>query len=238
MNKIIIFLLLLECFLITGCLASQGYTPNEDISIAETGPKYAITFSVDCISYVKEDLIDLKENRIQWIKEYLEESGAFSDVSYRDYSARSKYHIRFFVRILPPDTRHAGDMGLIAGLSFGTIPVCSDRFYYDISAAFALNDELICTPSTSERISEFIWLPLLPALFYPPVFVRKSVEKKCFRHLINEIIEEHKKVILKTSKTSSTQKKSSGNTSLEKAKTTNNKTSTTSKIKPVNMDDR
>ena len=212
MNKIAILFLLLGCFLFNGCLASRGYTPNEDVNSIESSRKYAITFSIEYIPYVKEDVIDLKDDRIEWIKDYLEESGA----SYRDFPARSKYHIRFLVRLLPPETRHATDMGLIAGLSLFTIPVCSDRFYYDVSATFSLNDELICTPSTSEKISEFIWLPLFPALFYPPVYVRKSVEKRCYRYLINEILEEHKQVVAKTSKSASNKTTSSNTNTASK----------------------
>ncbi len=232
MNKAVVLFLFVACFLINGCLSSNGYTPNRDINHVESNKKYAITYSVDFISYSKEDLVDLKEDRIEWIKEYLEATGAFSDVSYRDSSSRSKYHIYFIVTLAPRETE--GEV-ILSALTYCTIPAYTDRFYYDVTAFLFLNNELICAPSTSERISQFIWLPLFPAIFYPPYLVRKSVEKKCYRFLINEILEEHKKIVAKTTNTSSKTSSSTPKSVNQKSKQTSTNQPTTNNNSPSTL---
>lgn len=192
MNKTISLFGGILCFLLTGCLALSGnYTPNDEIQTVDTKKQFDITYSFDYISFITDDTQGIKERCSNKIKEYLEESGAFKTVSYRDFSARSKYHILFLAR-----QSFATDSGTIelAGLSLFLLPGYEHE-YYDFSAILILNNEIVCAPSTCERMRTWYWLPLLPALVYPPVFTRKSIEKKCLRYLINEILEKNKELI-------------------------------------------
>lgn len=201
MNKIIIFLVVFTIVLLSGCAVSGEYTTNDDLLVFDFNNKYDVSYSVSYISFSpNDDTAELKERAAKLIKEYLEESGTFNTISYRDFSTRTRYHIRFFITVSPSEKRQEMGALLTSCLTLFTIPTYIDG-YYDVSASLYLNNELICAPSTCERMRSWLWLPLFPAIVYPPLLVRKDIEKKCYRYLINEILEEHKAIVEKTAKT-------------------------------------
>ena len=217
MNKLLVLVLVVTSTLVSSCLTVSGdYTPDVDIR-EENLSKYAITYSVSYWSSVAgEDVYGFKETCEKWIKGYLEESGAFSSVAQRDISTKSNYHIHYRIRYYLPwgDTMAVGFMG---ALSLFTIPVYTN-YYYDISATVFLNNEIILSPATTERMRTWYWLPFIPVgLVCPRGLVRDIIEKKCLRFLTNEILDKHKDLINNppkktTSKTTSTKTTSSGKT--------------------------
>ena len=123
MTRILTFVLGIAFILSSGCLTVSGdYTPNEDIKTVNSH-KYSITYSVAYWSSQQgEDVKGFKETCERWIQDYLEESGAFNNVSQRDFSSKSNYHIHFRVHYSYPFGDSIAVLYL-GSLSLFTIPV-------------------------------------------------------------------------------------------------------------------
>ena len=103
MNKILTLLLggLTICVL-SGCLAIPlNYTSDVELTKTNIAKRYAVTFSVDYLSDGDGSIGRASQEKyIDWLKEYLNQSGAFSSVSYKPFAQKSNYHIHFLIHLV------------------------------------------------------------------------------------------------------------------------------------------
>ena len=217
------------CLLTTGCLEiPMGYTPNEALQINDSfSKKYSLTYSVDFMSDGDVSFGRASRERyIEWIKDYLEETGAFN-VSYRDFSSKSNYHVHFLIHYSCQSVGESLLLGYYFGFTFCTLPGWLNM-YLDTSAVVYLNGNPVCSPTTSEDIRVVVWLPFLPVgLIWNQWWAWTTQEKKCCRFLINEIVEKHKDLVLDSPKTQST-----------KTTSTSTKTSSTQASSPKSISEK
>ena len=224
-NLIVLFALL--CLLTTSCLEiPMGYTPYEGLqTIDSPSKKYNLTYSVDFLSDGDVSIGRAsREKYIEWIKEYLEETGAFN-VSYRDFSSKSNYHVHFLVHYSAISVGEGLLLGFYWGYTLTTLPSWVNM-YLDVSAVVYLNGTPVCSPSTSEDIRVIVWLPFLPvSLVWNQWWAWTTQERKCCRFLINEILEKHEDLVLNPPKTQTSKVTTSSNTNTKSPpKTTATKT--------------
>lgn len=191
MNKIAKYLFGFSIIiLLTGCLQIPlGYTPNVDIPQNYEGNKYDITFSVE---YLSDGDVSIgratKEQYVSWIKNYLEESNAFNSVTYKDINNKSNYHIHFIVHYSALPVGESAGIGFIMGYTLFTIPMWINM-NLDSSAILYLHGKPLFTPTTTETLKCYVWLPFLPVgLVWNQWWAWSTQETKCCRYLINEIV--------------------------------------------------
>lgn len=205
MKRNSLILLFALCLLTTGCLEiPMGYTPNEDLQTIDSAyKKYSLTYSVDFMSDGDVSFGRASRERyIEWIKDYLEETGAFN-VSYRDFSSKSNYHVHFLIHYSCQSVGESLLLGYYLGFTFCAFPGWMNM-YLDTSAIVYLNGKPVCSPTTSEDIRVVVWLPFLPAgLVWNQWWAWTTQEKKCCRYLINEILTKHEDLVLNPPKTNS-----------------------------------
>ena len=193
------------CLLTTGCLEiPMGYTPNEDLqTIDSITKKYSLTYSVDFMSDGDVSIGRASRERyIEWIKDYLEETGAFN-VSYRDFSSKSNYHVHFLIHYSCLSVGDSVLLGYYLGTTLLAFPGWMNM-YLDASAIVYLNGNPVCSPTTCEDIRVVVWLPFLPVgLVWNQWWAWTTQEKKCCRYLINEILTKHEDLVLNPPKTKS-----------------------------------
>lgn len=184
------FFFILSMFIISicGCLyVPQDYTPTQEL-VTDNAPKYAVTYSIE---YRKdgdlgEGCASLKKYQT-WIEKMLLDTGSFSEVTYRDFSIKSNYHLHFMVHYSSLPYDESSSRGAAAGVTMAIIPVWID-LHLDLSAVTYLNQKIIAAPSTTETLRCYIWLPFLPAgIVWNPWLAWTRQEKKCCRYLINEV---------------------------------------------------
>lgn len=196
------FLLIVLCTL-SGCLEiPMGYTPGTDLIISKNIRKYDLTFSVDYLS--DGDVSIGRASQTQYIehfKEYLQESGAFAKVSYKNFSEKSKYHVHFVTHYSCMPVNEAIATGYLMGMTFCAIPMWVNM-YLDMSAILYLNGKPVYSSATSENLRCYVWIPFLPAgLIWNQWWAWTTQEKKCCRYLVNSISEYQKmKNLVKSSK--------------------------------------
>ena len=190
MNKLFLFVFSLLLLFCSGCLEiPMGYTPDLDLTVCSPTRKYAITFSVDYISD-GDQIIGLASNEkyIEWINAYLQSCGAFSSVGYKSFANKSNYHIHFLVHYSCMPSNEAAAIGFLMGYTFFTIPMWVNM-YLDMSAVVYLNGKPIHSPSTTENLRCYVWLPFLPVgLVWNQWWAWTTQEKKCLRYLINDVL--------------------------------------------------
>ncbi len=192
MNKIILLLVSVSLIaMLSGCLlVPSGYTPDVDFAKNEEIKKYAITFSVD---YLSDGDVSIgrasQEKYIDWLKDDLQKSGAFSSVTYKSFAQKSNYHIHFIFHYSCMPVNESAAMGFLMGYTFCAIPMWLNM-YLDSSAILYLNGNPICSPATAENLRCYVWVPFLPVcLVWNQWWAWTTQEKKCYRYLINEIVD-------------------------------------------------
>ena len=192
MNKIILLLFSVSMMMmLSGCLLiPSGYTPDVNFVRNDEIKKYAVTFSVDYLSDGDRSIGRAsREKYIDWLKDDLMKSGAFSSVTYKSFAQKSNYHIHFIFHYSCMPVGRSIALGVLIGYSFGTIPVWQNMFL-DSSAILYLNNKPIYSPATAENLRCYIWVPFLPVgLVWNSWWAWTTQEKKCYRYLINEIID-------------------------------------------------
>ena len=151
--------------------------------------KYSVTFSVD---YLSDGDVSIgrasHEKYINWLKEALLESQAFSSVSYKPFAQKSNYHIHFLVHYSCMPVDESAALGFLMGCTFCAIPMWLNM-YLDCSAILYLNGSPIYSPTTAEGLRCYVWIPFLPVcLVWNQWWAWTTQEKKCCHYLINEII--------------------------------------------------
>ena len=192
MNKIISLLFSVSLMVIlSGCLLVPfGYTPEVGFVPNSGIKKYAITFSVD---YLSDGDVSIgrasQEKYIDWLKDDLQKSGAFSSVTYKSFAQKSNYHIHFIFHYSCMPVNESAAMGFLMGYTFCVIPMWMNM-YLDSSAILYLNGNPICSPATAENLRCYVWAPFLPVcLIWNQWWAWTTQEKKCYRYLINEIVD-------------------------------------------------
>ena len=192
MNKMFLFFLSFASVLVlSGCLQIPlGYTRNVDFPTNYKSKKYAITFSVD---YLSDGDISIgrasQEKYIDWLKEDLQKSGAFSTVTYRSFTQKSNYHIHFLIHYSCMPVNEAAALGFLMGHTLCAIPMWINM-YLDTSAILYLNGIPVYSPTTTEALRCYVWVPFLPfGLVWNQWWAWTTQEKKCCRFLIKEIID-------------------------------------------------
>lgn len=192
MNKIILLLVSVSLVIMfSGCLQIPlGYTPKSDFPTNYDAKKYAVTFSIDYIAE-RDDVFGLatQEKYIDWLKEDLQKSGAFSSVTYKSFTQKSNYHIHFIFHYSYMTVKESATMGFLMGYTFCAIPMWMNM-YLDSSAILYLNGNPIYSPATAENLRCYVWVPFLPVgLVWNQWWAWTTQEKKCYRYLINEIVD-------------------------------------------------
>lgn len=191
MNKITLLLFSVSLMVIlSGCLlVPSGYTPAVEFAKNSKIKKYAVTFSVD---YLSDGDVSIgrasQEKYIDWLKDDLQKSGAFSSVTYKSFAQKSNYHIHFIFHYSCMPVNESAAMGFLMGYTFCAIPMWMNM-YLDSSAILYLNGNPICSPATAENLRCYVWAPFLPVgLVWNQWWAWTTQEKKCYRYLINEIV--------------------------------------------------
>ena len=169
--------------MLSGCLhIPLGYTPNGDFPANYDAKKYTLTFSVD---YLSDGDVSIacasQEKYIDWLKEDLQKSGAFSSVTYKSFAQKSNYHIHFIIHYSCMPVNESTAMGFLMGYTLFTIPMWMNM-YLDSSAILYLNGNPICSPTTAENLRCYVWAPFLPVgLVWNQWWAWTTQEKKCYR---------------------------------------------------------
>lgn len=192
MNKILLLSLsLVSLFALSGCLLiPQGYTEDAVLSNQRGNKRYAVTFSVDYLSDGEVSVGRASQKQyIEWLKEDLRDSGAFSSVTYKPFAQKSNYHIHFLIHYSGMPMDEHDDFENVLGCTLGMIPMWYDTFL-DASAILYLNGKPIHSPAASEALRCYVWLPFLPVgLVWNKWWAWTTQEKKCCRYLIHELSE-------------------------------------------------
>jgi hypothetical protein len=193
MNKLLTLLGLVFCAtFLTSCLVfSNDYTPKKALKKnTASSPRYNITYSVDYdnvgegVFTIGED--DLAENQKR-IEKHLKKSGYFSSVSYRPLSEKSDYHIHFTVRYCASKPDKAMAIAFIASYTGCLFPFHEDA-HLDVSAILLRKDVKIHSVATSEEMTAYCWLPLLPFNFFWNNWLSWGTsENKVIDFIINDI---------------------------------------------------
>ena len=192
MNKIMLFALsIISVCILAGCLEIPlGYTHCVDFPQKYENKKYSITFSVDYIAE-RDDVFGIatQEKYIDWLKDDLQKSGAFSSVTYKSFAQKSNYHIHFIFHYSCMPVNESAAMGFLMGYTCCAIPMWINM-YLDSSAILYLNGNPIYSPATAENLRCYVWVPFLPVgLVWNQWWAWTTQEKKCYRYLINEIVD-------------------------------------------------
>ena len=181
--------------LLTGCICFDcGYTPNQDIkrySYSEND-KYPVTYSVKIYKARNDILADPDvDDLCKKIEERLKESNLFSDVSYVSQRENDGYHIDFNFHLGGTDMETSFALGLVAGYTFLTVPVCEDIFL-DLRTTVYANQKAVFSVCSAEKGRCLIWLPCAPIGLFANVFVyMHSIENSVINDAINNISQEH-----------------------------------------------
>lgn len=190
MNKIVLALAVCMAVSFCGCLeVPLGYTPETEIQPLSHSKKYTVTYSVDYISDGDVSMGRANEAMyINWLGEYLQKTNAFSKVAYRNFTAKSNYHIHFLIHYSAMPVNEAAVTVFLMGYTLTAIPMWVNM-YLDVSAIVYLNQKPVFSSATAEDVRCYVWLPFLPVgLVWNQFWVWTIQEKKVCRYLINEVV--------------------------------------------------
>ena len=168
------------------------YMPNERLKAAAPGSKIReVTYSVEQVidgPFGWADGIATQKVLIGYIGNQLRKCRAFSKVTYKPFSSKSKYHIHFTAHYsaMPRDDVRLRQALMLC--SFFIIPV---RFAssLDMTAIVYWQDKAFYSPVATTGLQNYVWLGFLPVgMVWNNWWAWTQEEKKCSRLLVNRIL--------------------------------------------------
>ncbi|MCQ2410104.1 MAG: hypothetical protein MJ053_00780 [Elusimicrobiaceae bacterium] len=183
--------LLLALILTTGCMSfrsgSLPHIPKEDLKVDKDYKKRDVSFSVSYYQQVGDDIIISQKQLQKTIKDSFKKSQLFNRVYSTTFAAKSDYHYHFDLKLTGTSYEDQQATGLVAGYLLLTIPVWMN-FYLDITMYLFVDGKEVYSVTTSDRVTDLIWLPLAVTwIFANHATMGAHIRKHSLKYFISEI---------------------------------------------------
>ena len=168
------------------------YMPNERLRAAAPGAKIReVTFSVEQVidgPFGWFDGIATQKVLVGYIGNQLRKCRAFSKVTYKPFSLKSKYHIHFTAHYsaMPKEDSRLRHAVMLCSCFIIPVRLTSSL---DMTAIVYWQDKAFYSPVATTGLQNYVWLGFLPVgLVWNNWWAWTQEEKKCSRLLVNRIL--------------------------------------------------
>lgn len=190
MKPLILFLLSTLC---TACATyTGGYMPQIQ-NTAKTNffsptDKKDVSFSTSYYQEVGDEIIISEKSFNKSVKAFFEKSNLFRHAYSIPLDNKSNYHYHFDMKITGTSPKDQEAYGMLSGFTLMVIPIWLN-FYVDTTMYIFIDDKEVFSSTTTERVTDFVWLPLAAAWpFFNHATIGSKIKKRMFQYFAQEII--------------------------------------------------
>lgn len=190
MKSFILFLVSLLC---TACATyTGGYIPKTpaktEMPRLAPAEKRDVSFSVSYYQEVGDEIIISEKSFNKSVKTFFEKSNLFRRAYAVPLDNKSNYHYHFDIKITGVSPKDQSAYGFLSGYTLTTIPIWLN-FYVDTTMYIFIDDKEVFSATTTEKVTDFVWLPLAAAWpFFNHATIGSKIKKRTLQYFTQEII--------------------------------------------------